>query len=113
MTTYSLIVKIDTRQLNDIVPFEWDIVYTFAPYSSKEEIEQIIGFESDDIEENNISEGMMHLIFVKDDKVVANVLGYSSNLGYNIDFTDKVAYAENANFNVENNEGIISLIYAK
>lgn len=101
--------------LNDVVPFEWDTLYTFVPYSSKEEIEKIIGFKSNDIKENNISEGMVHLLFVKNDKVVASVLGYASNLGYNIDFTPKVKvmFEENAQFDVIKADGITTLTYIK
>lgn len=69
-------------QLNDVVPFEWDFLYTFDPYQSKEEIEKLVGFKSADIKENNINEGMVHLLFVKGDKVVTSILGYDSNLGY-------------------------------
>ncbi|HCA30750.1 MAG TPA: hypothetical protein DEP23_14960, partial [Ruminococcaceae bacterium] len=106
-----------TVQLNDVIPFEWDTLYTFGAYSSKEEIEDIIGFKSADIKENNINEGMVHLLFAKDDKVVASILGYSSNLGYSIDFTSKegwqVAFAENAQFDVIKADGIVTLTYSK
>ena len=101
--------------LNEVIPFEWDFLYTFEPYQSKAEIAEIIGFQSNDIKENNINEGMVHLLFVKNDKVVASILSYSSNLGYNIDFTSKenlkVAYAENAQFSVTKEDGITHLIF--
>lgn len=104
-------------QLNDVVPFEWDTLYTFGPYQSKEEIEEIVGFKSADIKENNINEGMVHLLFVNDNKVVASILGYASNLGYSIDFTSKdgwkVTFAENAQFNITKVDGITTLTYAK
>ena len=102
--------------LNEVIPFEWDALYTFEPYQSKAEIAEIIGFQSNDIKENNINEGMVHLLFVKNDKVVASILSYSSNLGYNIDFTSKenlkVAYAENAQFSVTKEDGITILTYS-
>lgn len=53
----------------------WDTPYTFGAYQSKDEIEDIIGFQSADIRENNMNEGMAHLLFVKNDKVVASILG--------------------------------------
>ena len=34
----------DTVTLNEVVPFAWDTVYTFAPYTPREEIEAVIGF---------------------------------------------------------------------
>lgn len=103
--------------LNEVIPFEWDTVYTFEPYQSKAEIAEIIGFQSNDIKENNINEGMVHLLFVKNDKVVASILGYSSNLGYNIDFASKenlkVTYAENAQFAMTEIDGTTTLTYIK
>lgn len=115
----SSVKSIDTKTvlLNEVVPFEWSALYTFGPYQSKREIEETIGLKSVDIKENNINEGMVHLLFVNDNKVVASVLGYSSNLGYNIDFTSKdiwkITFAENAQFTVSENEGTIILHYAK
>ena len=103
----------DVIKLNEIVPFDWDVVYTFEPYASKESIEEIIGFKSADIKENNINEGMVHLLFVKDEKVVASVLGYSENFGYRLDFPSKVTYTQNAQFNVTTSEGIVILTYTK
>ena len=106
-------INTQSIQINDIVPFEWDTLYTFTPYTSKEEIAQIIGFKSNEIKENNINEGMVHLLFVKGNKVVASILGYGRNLGYRIDFPNKVEYKENAQFNVTNVEDVITLAYAK
>lgn len=103
--------------LNEVIPFEWDSLYTFEPYQSKTEIAEIIGFQSNDIKENNINEGMVHLLFVKNDKVVASILSYSSNLGYNIDFSSKenlkVTHSENAQFYITKNDGITILTYIK
>lgn len=101
----------DTVCLNDIVPFEWDTVYTFSPYGDKESIEETIGFKSSLIKVNNINEGLVHLIFVKDNKVMASVLGYSSNLGYRIDFNDRINYSDKAVFNVSktNDQTILKL----
>lgn len=84
---------------------------------NKAKIAEIIGFQSNDIKENNINEGMVHLLFVKNDKVVASILGYSSNLGYNIDFASKenlnVTYAENAQFAMTKIDGTTTLTYIK
>lgn len=102
-----------TVQLNDVIPFYWDTVYTFEPYQSKESIEEIIGFKSFNIKENNINEGMVHLLFVNNNKVVASILGYDSNLTYRINFASKVTFAENASFNVTKADGITTLDYIK
>lgn len=104
-------INTETVYINNIVPFEWDILYTFKPYSSKEEIEEIVGFKSSAIKANNINEDMVYLLFVKDEKVVANIRGYACNLGYSIDFMDKIEFDEDALFNVEKIEGNIRLSY--
>jgi len=96
--------------LNEVVPFGWDTAYTFSPYTSEQEIEEIIGFKSRSIVANNINEGMVHLIFVKGEKVQAAVLGYADNLGYYIDFFPKVEYGENAQFTVTKSREFIHLI---
>jgi len=76
-------ISTETIKLNEITPFEWDIVYSFSPYTPKQEIENIIGFKSNHITET-VNEGMIQLIFVRGNKVVCNIQGYSSNLGYSI-----------------------------
>ncbi|WP_175438441.1 hypothetical protein [Fusibacter sp. 3D3] len=106
-------IKSDSIQLNEVVPFEWDVVYTFGPYASKASIEEIVGFQSTDIKENNINEGMVHLLFVKEEKVVASILGYSESLGYRLDFPSKVIFSENAQFDVTVSDGIVVLTYRK
>lgn len=104
-------IQSDNIKLNEVVPFEWDVVYTFEPYASKESIEKIIGFKSNSIKENNINEGMVHLLFVKGEKVMASILGYSKNLGYSLDFPSKVTFVENAQFNVSIIDNIVKLEY--
>lgn len=94
--------------LNDTVPFDWDVVYTFEPYTSKEEIESQLGIKSNLIRET-VSEGMLHLVFVKDNKVVLSIASYLNNIGYNIIFDDKILYTDNTNFNVIKNGDIVTL----
>lgn len=101
----------ETVEINEIIPFDWDAVYTFSPYADKAEIEKTIGFHSISVKENNISEGMVHLLFVKDKKVAASVLGYGDHLGYRIDFPSKVSFAEHALFHVSNSDGTVTLTY--
>lgn len=94
--------------LNEVIPFIWDTVYTFPPYTSKEEIEEMIGFKSRSIEET-ISEGMVQLLFVKDNSVTASICGYSDNLGYRVDFFGSVTYEEKAEFSIKKDAGIVIL----
>lgn len=105
-------ITADTVTLNEVVPFEWDSVYMPDPYSSKEKIEKLVGFRSASIKENWINEGMVHLIFVKDRRVVASVLSYSENLGYSIGFRNygpRIDAEDHVKFRVENKGGIVSL----
>lgn len=105
-------VNSDNVKLNEIVPFKWDVVYTFEPYMSKEKIEDAIGFKSNSIRET-VSEGMVQLLFVKDQKVVSSVCGYSSNFGYSIDFLERITYEDNATFSVERDSDIVKLLHTK
>ena len=111
-------ITTDEIALNDITAFDWDTVYTFPPYTSKESIEEIIGFESNSIEET-VSEGMTQLLFVKGQEVVCSICGYSNNLGYGFLFGaysgDYLAIDKNddATFAVSNSEGKVYLTYDK
>lgn len=102
-------VATQTVQLNEVVPFAWDSVYTFGPYQSKADMEALIGFKTAAIKENNISEGMVHLLFVYKNKAVASILGYDSDLGYRIDFSSKIAFDENARFSVTKTGAVVAL----
>ena len=79
--------KIETGEvtLQEITPFAWDAVYTFAPYTPKQEIEEVIGAKSGKISEL-VNEGMTQLIFVKDGKVICGIQGYADRLGYFVSF---------------------------
>ncbi|RDY21122.1 hypothetical protein, partial [Criibacterium bergeronii] len=75
-------------------------------------IEAIVGFKSSYITDNIISEGVVYLIFVKGNKVVANLSGYPDNLGFSISFPIKknfISFSENAVFNVRKYKNYISL----
>ncbi len=49
--------SIETVNLTDITPFEWDIAFSFEPYTSKDTIYETVGYKWDDISET-VSEGM-------------------------------------------------------
>lgn len=105
-------LETDVVTLNEVVPFAWEKVYTFSPYTGREEIEEIIGFRDRGIEET-VSEGMVQLIFVQGNEVTASVYGYPSALGYQVEFTDAVTFAEEASFSVERKNGIVCLTEQK
>ena len=94
--------------LNEVVPFDWDTVYTFAPYTSREEIEGVIGFRSNAVKET-VSEGMVQLLFINGDAVIASVCAYADALGYRIDFPGCITYDEKAVFTVNHKEGIVQI----
>ena len=103
---FTAISDVEVITLDEVVPFEWDKVYTFTPYTSKEEIEKVIGFSSPAITET-VNEGMVQLIFVKEDKIVASVCGYSGSLGYSVQFEGMITYGAGTKFEVEYKDDII------
>lgn len=79
----------DVVFLSELTPFEWDRVYSFPPYTSKDEIEWILGFSSGEVSET-VNEGMLQLIFVSHGAedaplVTACITGYPENLGYDVE----------------------------
>ena len=94
--------------LNEIVPFEWSTVYTFDPYVTRSEIEKIIGFKSNAIQET-VNEGMVQLLFVKGSSVSGSVCGYAENLGYCIEFSGKINFEDNTPFDVRIQDDIVYL----
>jgi len=74
-----------TVNLQDITPFEWDLAYSFAPYTTKDTIYETVGYKWDHISET-VNEGMNQIVFLKDKKVVCYLYGYPENNGYGIFF---------------------------
>ncbi len=106
------ITSIDENQktvtLDTIIPFDWDMIYTFPPYTTKEEIEKTIGLYSDAIQET-ISENMIQLIFINNATITAYVCGYTEDLGYQIIFDDMILFGDDITFSVTKTNGIIAL----
>ena len=80
--------SVETVNLSDITPFEWDIVYSFNPYTTKDTIYETVGYKWDNISET-VNEGMNQIVFLKDGKVVCYLYGYPQNNGYGIYFTSQ------------------------
>lgn len=103
---------------NELVPFEWDEVYQFPPYTTKETMEETIRLHSRAIGET-VSEGMVQLIFVDGgkEKVVASicaypqVIGYSIALPYNYGDYGKIRYDDAAVFQKSMVDGILYFTY--
>lgn len=77
----------DQVKLSEFTPFEWDEVYSFNPYVSKEIIYETIGYKWDRISET-VSGGMNQIVFVKGGKVVCTIYGYPENNGFGIFFNN-------------------------
>ena len=98
------------------MPFSWDEVYTFAPYTSVEEIQQTIGAASFNLKEA-ASEGMLQLVFLDEGAVTAAVCAYPARLGYDVDLAGatggslpaRLTHGENIPFAVERAGGIVRL----
>lgn len=75
--------------LSSKIDFDYDTLYVFEPYLSKEEISKQVGFKHQIIKESN-SEDVLNAMFVKDNKPIAYLYGYPGNIGYslNLDFKE-------------------------
>lgn len=79
----------EIRMLSDITPFNWDRLYRFAPYTSAEEIYQTIGEGQRGLNiQSTVDEGMMQILFLKDQQVVCHLYGYPSQVGVSFDLGD-------------------------
>lgn len=103
-----------TVTLEQAVPFSWDTVYSFAPYTSLEEIRETIGTDSYNLTEST-SEGMVQLVFLEEGNVTAAVCGDPASLGYRVDFTrwegssSKITFGETISFAVTREDGVVRL----
>lgn len=70
--------------LTEYTKFEWDILYEFCAYVSKERVEAVIGCEFLGFKETDRGD-MNQIIFMKDGKVVCYVHGYPFKRGYGFD----------------------------
>ncbi|WP_431027003.1 hypothetical protein [Lysinibacillus sp. LZ02] len=78
--------SVETVNLTDITPFEWDVAYSFDPYTTKDTIYETVGYKWGNISET-VNEGMNQIVFMRDGKVVCYLYGYPENNGYSIYFT--------------------------
>ena len=69
------------------MPFSWDEVYTFAPYTPVEEIQQVIGARATTCGRHR-ARGMLQLVFLDEGAVTAAICGFPAELGYEIVFPD-------------------------
>lgn len=109
----------DSAVLEDIVPFEWTMVYTFGPYTPKDSMKRIVGAQSPALGES-ISEGMIDVVFTYRGRVVASVCAYLADLGYDLKIAGEKAtypsggctyleYGDQAVFKVTKEDGLVRL----
>ncbi|MED3689914.1 hypothetical protein P4534_14010 [Peribacillus butanolivorans] len=77
--------SVETINLLDVTPFDWDVVYSFEPYTSSDYIYETVGYKWDTISVT-VNEGMNQIVFLNDGKVVCYLYGYPGNNGYGISF---------------------------
>jgi hypothetical protein len=108
--------SVETINLLDVTPFEWDVVYSFKPYTPKDDIYETVGYKWDTIIET-VNEGMNQIVFLNDGKVVCYLYGYPENNGYGISF-ESVNYKDagfmlkekdDLNFQVERSDSLVFL----
>ena len=91
----------ETVTLNTLIPFAWDTVYTFGPYTSRAEMEAAIGIRDPHLPES-IDESQRPLVVVENGRVRACVCGYPSAMGFSVQFqTDTVARTDCTVFRVQ------------
>lgn len=56
--------------LEDVIPFEWDYVYRFVPYTPKEDMENKMGVRSRYVTEAKYDD-MVQIYVVKNNKIIA------------------------------------------
>lgn len=106
----------ETINLLEVTPFDWDVVYSFPPYTPKDHIYETVGYKWDTISET-VNEGMNQIVFLKDGKVVCYLYGYPENNGYSITIdlenNKVVGYMLNSkddlNFKVERRNSVVYL----
>ena len=109
-------INTDEIVLNDLTTFDWDVMYTFDHFLPKENIEKIIGFSSYYIKAT-YNEAQTQMIFLKDNKLVCSIWGYSNNIGFFVSFGRydgdylAIEQIENAVFTVDYSGDEIVLTY--
>ena len=103
----------ETINLANFTPFEWDKMYSFAPYTQTATIYETAGYKWDRIRET-VNEGMNQIVFTHDGQVVCHIYGYPSNSGYGILFkedSDQVLHAmDDPQFQLLREDGTVYLV---
>ncbi|MFE5430526.1 hypothetical protein [Peribacillus simplex] len=108
--------SVEAINLSDVTPFDWDVVYSFKPYTPKDYIYETVGYKWDTISET-VNEGMNQIVFLKDGKVVCYLYGYPENNGYGISLESEnykdagymLNIKDDLNFQVERSDNVVYL----
>lgn len=95
---------------NEVVPFTWDEVYYFVPYTTEKEMEQITGVKSDKYCELHEDSGVQ-IAFIKNKKVIVFISDKEKNLGFGMRQFDCIKYKDEALFQVEKNGNTLYIQY--
>ena len=105
------------EDLSEWTTFEWDALYSFLPYTSKQIIYDTVGYKWDNIRET-YDEAMEQTVFVNDGKVVCYLYGYPADLKIGFDFGEyegsyiKLTAEDKLAFHIsENEDGVKYLKY--
>ena len=100
-----------TIVLNDAVKFDYDYVIQFPPYADKKSMEEMLGFKFSFLSES-VSEGMMNILFVKDNKAVCYIYGYGENNNFYLSLPDseKIEKERTGTFFVNTKNGYPSYV---
>ena len=97
--------------LKQLTPFEWEKVYFFKPYTSKESIKEVIGCKIKDYY-YSVSDSDSQIYFVNDGEVVCSLAGNYETLKFRVDYSfDEVSYQleKDDNITITNEDGICIL----
>jgi hypothetical protein len=109
--------SVDTINLLDVTPFEWDVVYPFDPYTPVETVYEEVGYKWDNITDT-VSDAMNQIVFLNKGKVVCYIYGYPEYKGYGIYFIKRknleitgstFKVNDELNFQVTRKNGVIYL----
>lgn len=68
-------------------PFEWDVLYSFTPYTTKDRIYEVVGYKWDPINET-VNDNMNQIVFLKEGKVICYLYGYPESTNFSYRFGD-------------------------
>jgi hypothetical protein len=102
--------SVETVSLLDVTPFEWDVVYSFEPYTPVERVYETVGYKWDSIIEAD-NEVTNQIVFLNDGEVVCYIFGMPSNNRFGISFDGlSLTLDDDLDFKVKRHSGVLYLI---